>query len=89
MAQRAKDAGGRVIKGNGPDPSHGVPDPRPPLVAAVCAALDRLDRHLDLLFPPLGPDAHGLSSCLLENGLHFFNGVHLFLIQVGNDISFF
>ena len=87
MAQRAEGAGLRVIKGEGADSGHGIPNPRPQLIGAVGTAFDGLGGELHLLVPPDGPDAHPIPLQALEHRLDLFNGVHLGIVDVGDDVT--
>ena len=88
MAQSAEGVGVGIVKGEGADARHGVPDPGPQLVSPVRRTLHCVGGHLHLLLPPDGADAHGLTFQILKNGLNFLHRIHLGAVDVGNDISF-
>lgn len=57
-AQGSEHPAVRVIKGHGTDSGHGIPQPDAQLIAAL-GILNSLDRELDRLSVPGGPQGHG------------------------------
>ena len=85
VAQGAEEAGGGVIEGHSADAGHGIPNPGPQLIGSVVAG-DRLGGELDLLVPPHGPDAHLVPLQILEDLPDLLDGVHLGVVDVGDDV---
>ena len=86
VPQGAEEPGGGLIEGHGADTGHGVPDPRPQTVGAVGAG-GGLGGELHLLLVPDGADAHLISLQLLEHRPDLLNGVHLGVVDVGDDVA--
>ena len=88
MAQGAEEPGGGLHKGQGADSGHGVPNPGPQLIGSIGGALGGLGGHLQVFLIPEDGELHLLAVQLLEDGLDLLDGVHLFLVDMGDDVPF-
>ena len=86
MAQGSEHPAVRVIKGHGTDSGHGIPQPDAQLIAAL-GILNGLDRELDRLSVPGGPQGHGIPLFITQDVLDLLDGVDLLTIDVGDDIT--
>ena len=86
VAQGAEEAGLRVVKGQGADARHGVPDPGPQFVLAVVAGLGGVGGYLLADVVPSDGEGHRLPLELLEHGLDGLNGAHLGAVDVGDHV---